>query len=156
MTRTRSDCLALDANDALAPLRDAFSLPENVIYLDGNSLGALPKTTSARLQQVVQDEWGRDLIGSWNSAGWIDLARRIGDKIATLVGAGPGELIVGDSTSVNLYKALKAAVTLTDPAATRRRRIVSERSNFPTDLYIAASGAREWREARYTRRAAVT
>ena len=143
MTCTRSDCLALDANDALAPLRDAFSLPEGVIYLDGNSLGALPKTTSARLQQVVHDEWGRDLIRSWNSAGWIDLAQRIGDKIATLVGAGPGELIVGDSTSVNLYKALKAAVTLADPAATRRRRIVSERSNFPTDLYIADSVARE-------------
>ncbi|MDE2626927.1 MAG: kynureninase [Burkholderiales bacterium] len=143
MSHTRIDCLALDAVDALAPLRAAFTLPEGVVYLDGNSLGALPKATPARLQQVVHDEWGHDLIRSWNSAGWIDLAQRIGDKIATLVGAGAGELIVGDSTSVNLYKALKAAVALTGRAATQRRRIVSERSNFPTDLYIADSVARE-------------
>ena len=143
MTATRHDCLELDAGDALAPLRDEFALPQGVIYLDGNSLGALPRATPARLQQLVHDEWGRDLIRSWNAAGWIDLAQRIGDKIATLVGAGANELIVGDSTSVNLYKALKAAITLMDARAPRRRRIVSERSNFPTDLYIADSVARE-------------
>ncbi|HEX7441274.1 MAG TPA: kynureninase, partial [Caldimonas sp.] len=101
---TRSDCSALDARDALAPLRDEFALPDGVIYFDGNSLGALPKATPARVQRLVQDEWGRGLIRSWNSAGWIDLAERVGDKIATLVGAGEHELIVGDSTSVNLYK----------------------------------------------------
>ncbi len=143
MTTTRNDCLALDANDALAPLRDEFMLPEGVIYLDGNSLGVLPKATPARLQQVVHDEWGRDLIRSWNSAGWIDLAQRIGNKIATLVGAGTNELIVGDSTSVNLYKVLKGAITLIGLDAPQRRVIVSERSNFPTDLYIADSVARE-------------
>ena len=143
MTTTRTDCLALDANDALRSLRDEFLLPEGVIYLDGNSLGVLPKATPARLQQVVHDEWGRDLIRSWNTAGWIDLAQRIGDKIAWLVGAGAGEVSVGDSTSVNLYKALKAAITLIGVGAPRRRFIVSERSNFPTDLYIADSVARE-------------
>ncbi len=141
MTTTRADCLALDAADPLAPLRDEFALPDGVIYLDGNSLGALPRATPARLAQVAQHEWGVDLIRSWNSAGWISLAQRIGDKIATLVGAGAGELIVADSTSVNLYKALKSALLLGAPSATRRF-IVSERSNFPTDLYIADSVAR--------------
>ena len=142
MTTTRQNCAELDAADALAPLRGEFLLPDGVIYLDGNSLGVLPKATPARIAQVVQHEWGNDLIRSWNTAGWIDLAQRIGDKIARLVGAGPGELIVGDSTSVNLYKALKSAVTLGRPSAARRC-IVSERSNFPTDLYIADSVARE-------------
>ena len=145
---TRQDCLALDRDDPLAPLRDAFVLPDGVIYLDGNSLGALPKTTAPRLQQVLQDEWGRDLIRSWNSAGWIDLAQRIGNKIAPLVGAGASELIVGDSTSVNLYKVLSVAVALVKADAAmpgahgQRRLIVSERSNFPTDLYIADTIAR--------------
>ncbi len=146
-TTTRQDCLALDRDDPLAPLRDAFALPAGVIYLDGNSLGALPKATAQRIQQVMQDEWGRDLIRSWNSAGWIDLAQRIGNKIAPLVGAGANELTVGDSTSVNLYKVLSAAVELVraDAAkvnARQRRLIVSERSNFPTDLYIADTIAR--------------
>ena len=145
---TRQDCLALDRDDPLAPLRDAFVLPDGVIYLDGNSLGALPKTTAPRLQQVLQNEWGRDLIRSWNRAGWIDLAQRIGNKIAPLVGAGAFELIVGDSTSVNLYKVLSAAVALVKADAAmlnadgQRRLIVSERSNFPTDLYIADTIAR--------------
>ena len=140
---TRHDCLALDANDALAGLRHAFALPEGLIYLDGNSLGALPKATAARIQQLVQDEWGRDLIRSWNTAGWIDLAQRIGNKIAPLVGAGANELIVGDSTSVNLYKVLSSALAMVRAdAAPQRRRIVSERSNFPTDLYIADTIAR--------------
>jgi kynureninase len=134
----RQHCTALDEADPLAALRDQFTLPEGVIYLDGNSLGALPKATPARIQQVMADEWGRDLIRSWNTAGWIDLAQRIGNSIAPLVGAGPDELIVGDSTSVNLYKALSAAVTMVRAdASPQRRRIVSERSNFPTDLYIA-------------------
>ena len=142
MTTTRQDCVTLDVNDALALLRDEFLLPEGVIYLDGNSLGVLPKATPARIAQVVQHEWGTDLIRSWNTAGWIDLAQRIGDKIAWLIGAGPAQVSVGDSTSVNLYKALKAAVLLRT-AAPRRKYIVSERSNFPTDLYIADSVARE-------------
>jgi kynureninase len=140
---TRQDCLALDANDRLAGLRDHFTLPPGVIYLDGNSLGALPRATAARMEQVVQQEWGRGLIGSWNSAGWIDLSQRLGDKIAPLIGAAAGEVTVGDSTSVNLFKVLSAAIALQHDAAPQRKVILSERSNFPTDLYIADTLARE-------------
>ena len=143
----RDECLALDAADRLAPLRAQFALQDvddrQIIYLDGNSLGALPEATAARVQQVVRDEWGRDLIRSWNSAGWITLSQRIGDKIARLVGAAPGELIVADSTSANLYKVLNAAVALVTIDAPDRRRIVSERTNFPSDVYIADTVARE-------------
>ncbi|MES2991129.1 MAG: kynureninase [Pseudomonadota bacterium] len=142
MTTTRQDCIALDAADPLAPLRKEFALPDGVIYLDGNSLGALPKATAARVQQVVQDEWGTGLIRSWNTAGWIDLAQRLGEKIGKLVGAGANELIVADSTSTNLYKALSSAITLQQRDAPGRDLIVSERSNFPTDLYIAETLAR--------------
>ena len=140
---TRQDCLALDAHDALAPLREQFSLPEGLIYLDGNSLGVLPKTAAARVQQVVTQEWGVGLIGSWNSAGWMDLPQRLGDKIARMVGAGEGELVVTDSTSVNLFKVLSAAIDICRADAPQRRVILSERSNFPTDLYIAESLARQ-------------
>jgi kynureninase len=139
----RQDALALDAADPLAPLRNQFSLPAGVIYLDGNSLGVLPKTTAARVQQVVQQEWGVDLIRSWNSAGWIDLSQRVGDKIASLVGAHKNELVVADSTSVNLFKVLSAALGITRTTSTQRTRIVSERTNFPTDLYIADSLAKQ-------------
>jgi kynureninase len=131
---TRDDCLALDARDPLAPLRAQFDIPDGLIYLDGNSLGVLPKATPARVAEAVRDEWGRGLIGSWNAAGWIELPRRLGDKVARLVGARPGEVVVADSTSVNLYKVLSAAIAL---APRGRRSIVSERHNFPTDLYIA-------------------
>src|SRR5689334_1464974 len=103
---TRDDALALDAADPLAPLRELFALPDGLVYLDGNSLGALPKATAERVQRTIADEWGRGLIGSWNDAGWIDLPVRIGDGIAPLVGARPGEVVVADSTSVNLYKVL--------------------------------------------------
>ncbi len=144
MTMTRDDALALDTADPLAPLRAQFDLPAGTIYLDGNSLGALPRTAAARVQQVVAGEWGRGLIGSWNSAGWMTLAARIGDKIATLVGAGPGELVVADSTSINLYKALSAALAIQRDDAPARRTIVSERRNFPTDLYIAQSLAHQF------------
>ena len=142
MPLTRNDCAALDAADALAPLREQFALPAGTIYLDGNSLGALPRATATRLQQAVADEWGRGLIGSWNHAGWMHLPQRVGDKVARLVGAAPGELVVADSTSVNLYKVLSAALTIQHADAPQRRVIVSERSNFPTDLYIAQSLAR--------------
>ncbi|GAB4561939.1 MAG: kynureninase [Rhizobacter sp.] len=140
---TRHDCLALDAQDPLAALRDQFDLPAGVIYLDGNSLGVLPRSTAARVQQVVQQEWGEGLIRSWNTAGWIDLPQRVGNKIAKLVGAGDGELVVADSTSVNLFKVLSAALRIVKADAPSRKCIVSERSNFPTDLYIAESLARE-------------
>ena len=140
---TRDDALALDAADPLAPLREQFAVPPGVIYLDGNSLGVLPKTVAARLQQVVQDEWGTGLIRSWNSAGWMDLPQRVGDKIARLVGAGAGQLVVADSTSVNLFKVLSAALTLSAADAPQRKTVLSERSNFPTDLYIAEALCRE-------------
>ncbi len=140
---TRNDALALDAQDTLAPLREQFELPPGVLYLDGNSLGVLPKATAARVQQVVTQEWGVDLIRSWNSAGWIHLPQRVGDKIARLVGAAPGELVVADSTSVNLFKVLSAALSITAEDAPQRKTILSERSNFPTDLYIAEALCRE-------------
>ncbi|HEY1091141.1 MAG TPA: aminotransferase class V-fold PLP-dependent enzyme, partial [Burkholderiaceae bacterium] len=140
---SREDAVARDRDDPLRPLRELFALPENMIYLDGNSLGALPKATAARVQEVVQAEWGAQLIQSWNSAGWIDLPGRIGDKIARLIGAGPGEVMVADSTSLNLYKVLSTALRIQKADAPKRRLIVSERSNFPTDLYIAESLAAE-------------
>jgi kynureninase len=136
---TRDACAARDAADPLAPLREQFTLPSGVIYLDGNSLGVLPAATAARAQQVISEQWGRGLIRSWNDAGWIDLPRRVGDKIARLVGARAGELVVADSTSVNLYKVLSAALRIAMASSPERRVVVSERSNFPTDLYIAES-----------------
>jgi kynureninase len=140
---TLDEARALDAHDALAPLRAQFSIPSGVLYLDGNSLGVLPKSVPERVAQVVRQEWGEGLIRSWNSAGWIDLPQRVGDKIARLVGARPGELVVADSTSVNLFKVLAAALSITVADAPARRVILSERSNFPTDLYIAEALARE-------------
>ncbi|MGZ5237309.1 MAG: kynureninase, partial [Caldimonas sp.] len=138
---SRDEALALDAADPLAALRDEFALPAGVVYLDGNSLGALPKRTAARVEETIAGEWGRGLIRSWNTAGWIDLSRQVGDGVASLVGAGPGEISVGDSTSVNLFKALSAAAALQKADAPARTTLLSERSNFPTDLYIAESVA---------------
>src|SRR5262245_4069103 len=96
---TRDELAALDAADPLARHRDAFALPHDVIYLDGNSLGPLPRLTARRLAAVAEREWGDGLIRSWNAAGWIDLPVVVGDKIARLIGAGPGEVVVADSTS---------------------------------------------------------
>ena len=107
---TRNDCLALDAQDTLAPLRDQFALPEGVIYLDGNSLGARPKASLERAQAVIAEEWGNGLIRSWNSAGWRDLPQRLGDRLASLIGAGDDEVVVTDTTSINLFKVLGAAL----------------------------------------------
>jgi kynureninase len=135
---TRADCARLDDTDALAPLRDQFQLPDETIYLDGNSLGPLPITVAARLQRVVAHEWGTNLIGSWNSADWMRLPHTVGNKIGSLLGAGDGELIVTDSTSVNLFKVLDVAASISGGA---RDVILSERDNFPTDLYIAGSVA---------------
>jgi kynureninase len=140
---TLTDCRALDARDVLRPLRDHFVLPEGVIYLDGNSLGVLPKSAAARVAEVITREWGQDLIRAWNSAGWFTLPQRLGDKIASLIGAGPGEVVATDSTSVNLYKVLSAALGMAAEDAPARKVIVSERSNFPTDLYIAEGLCRE-------------
>ena len=121
-----------DANDPLAAFRERFALPEGVIYLDGNSLGALPSATTERLSATVKDEWGEGLITSWNAAGWVSAPQRIGDKIARLIRAGEGEVIACDSTSVNVFKVLTAALSL-NPA---RTTILSESGNFPTDVYM--------------------
>ncbi len=140
---TLDECRQLDAADPLAPLRDQFMLPAGVIYLDGNSLGVLPKAAPARIAEVVTKEWGEGLIRAWNSAGWFDLPQRLGDKLACLVGAAAGELVCTDSTSINLYKVLFAAMSQALAKPGRRRIVLSERSNFPTDLYIAESLCRE-------------
>jgi kynureninase len=140
----RSDCDHLDCEDPLARLRDQFTLPPNKIYLDGNSLGVLPRATAQRVAEVVQREWGEHRIESWNTAHWIDLPQRVGNKLARLVGAGPNELVAADSTSVNLFKVLSAALSMVQGADNAQRRVIlSERDNFPTDLYIAESLARE-------------
>jgi kynureninase len=143
---TRDTCLTLDCSDPLAGMRAQFATDaadaKGVIYLDGNSLGMLPRTTAGRVRKVVEDEWGCDLVGSWNTAGWFSLSRRVADKMAPLVGVGPGEIEVADSTSVNLYKALSAAMWIA-AADSRSRVLLSERTNFPADLYIAETIARE-------------
>jgi kynureninase len=127
----------LDRADPLAAIRDRFVLPDGVIYLDGNSLGPLAKAARARIAEVVEREWGQGLIRSWNEAHWIEAPLRVGDKIARLIGARPGEVVVADSTSVNLHKLLVAALR-TRPG---RTTILSETGNFPTDLYVAEGAA---------------
>jgi len=131
-TVTLEDARALDATDPLAARRDDFLLPEGVIYLDGNSLGALPKATPAALADVATRQWGDRLIRSWNE-GWIDAPQRIGAKIAPLIGAAADSVIIGDTTSTHLFKALVAALR-SNPA---RHTVLSEAGNFPTDLHIA-------------------
>lgn len=143
MTTTLQDCRALDAADPLRPLRQLFTLPDGVIYLDGNSLGPLPRATAQRVAHAVAEEWGQSLIRSWNSAGWFEAPQRVGDKIATLIGAGPGEVVATDGTSINLYKVLSAALGMAAQDRPGRTIVLSERSNFPTDLYIAESLCRE-------------
>jgi kynureninase len=122
----------LDANDPLRGFRDEFQLREGLIYLDGNSLGALPKSTAPRMAETVVREWGDGLITSWLGAEWVTAPRRVGDKIGALLGARPGEVIVADSTSVNIFKALAAALSL----LSGRSVILSEATNFPTDVYM--------------------
>ncbi|MGB0632813.1 MAG: kynureninase [Alphaproteobacteria bacterium] len=124
---------ALDREDPLAPFRDQFDLPEGVIYLDGNSLGPLPRRTLARLIDVAREEWGQSLIRAWNDHDWIAAPQRIGDKIATIIGAERGEVVAADSTSVNLFKLMAAACGL----RADRRVILTETGNFPTDIYMA-------------------
>jgi kynureninase len=138
---TRDEALALDAADPLAVHRQAFALPPDVIYLDGNSLGALPRATSARVHEVIEREWGEGLIRSWNDAHWTEAPRRVGAKIARLIGAQADEVICADSTSVNIFKVLATALALAGArpqVSTQGRRVtLSERGNFPTDLYVA-------------------
>jgi len=137
---SRADVLALDAGDELAAIRDLFHLPDGVVYLDGHSLGPLPRAAAARVREVVGTEWGDGLVRSWNTHGWISLPDRVAAKIAALVGAAPDEVAVADSTSVNLFKLLAGAARL----RSERGVVLSETGNFPTDLY-AVTGAAETR-----------
>jgi kynureninase len=137
MRGTLDEVRALDDADRLRGFRDRFVLPDGVIYLDGNSLGALPRAAIARQREMVEEEWGSELIRSWNSRGWIEAPKRIGARIAPLIGAKANEVIVADSTSVNLFKLIVAAAAL----APDRRQLLSEAGNFHTDLHIAAGAA---------------
>jgi kynureninase len=128
----RDQCLALDAQDPLRAFKDEFVLPEGVIYLVGNSLGALPKRTAERMRRAVEDEWGGQLVGGWNHAGWYDLPLTLGDRLAPLIGAGPGQVVVGNTTSIAIFQAVAAALRLRPD----RRVIVSDAQNFPTDHYM--------------------
>lgn len=130
---TRGEARARDADDRFAGYRARFALPDGVTYLDGNSLGALPAATPARMRSAVEQEWGAGLIRSWNDAGWIDAPGRVAARIAPLIGAEADEVIAADSTSINLYKLLMAALA----ARPGRRVILTEPGNFPTDLYMA-------------------
>jgi kynureninase len=129
----RDEARALDASDPLAFARERFRLPDGLIYLDGNSLGALPKAALAALARTAEGQWGEDLIASWNKHGWIDWPTRIATKLAAIVGAKPNELLIADSTSVCLFKLLAAAAR----ARRSRETILSQNRNFPTDLYVA-------------------
>ncbi len=130
---TREDAEALDREDELAAFRERFVLPDGVIYLDGNSLGPLPKATKARLAKVIEQQWGQSLIRSWTEHRWIDLQFRVGEKIGQLTGAEAGTTVVADSTSVNLFKLLAAALD----RRPGRKVILTEKGNFPSDLYVA-------------------
>jgi kynureninase len=137
------DCRALDAQDPLRELRDLFTLPDGVNYLVGNSLCVMPRSAPERVARAVTGEWGKGLIRSWNDAGWFTLPQRLGDKIGTLIGAQPGETVATDSTSINLYKVLSAALHIAAREHPERKVVRSERDNFPTDLYIAQSLCKE-------------
>jgi kynureninase len=123
----------MDEQDSLAHLRSRFELPENKVYLDGNSLGALPRGVASRIDRVVREEWGDDLIASWNVHDWIGLPARVGDRIGRLIGAAPGQVVCADSISINLFKLLAAALSMQH----NRNVILSLKDNFPTDLYMA-------------------
>ena len=133
MSITRNDCLGRDAKDAFAAKRDLFSLPKGVIYLDGNSLGALPKNVSKRVTAAVEQQWGETLVKSWNEHGWFHLPQKIGNRLARLIGAEPDSVTVGDSISVNLFKILSAAVV----HKRDRKIILTDSGNFPSDIYVA-------------------
>jgi len=132
MTRNRDDVKALDASDPLASVRDRFAMPSGVLYLDGNSLGPLSVKARDGLDRAINDEWGTGLIRSWNDAGWFEMPLKLGDRIGALVGAAPGQVVCCDSTSINIFKTLHAALGLRP----ERRVILSEADSFPTDLYM--------------------
>ncbi len=132
MQINRGKAEELDGRDPLGDFRDEFVLRPGLIYLDGNSLGPMHASVRERMRACIEDEWANDLIASWNTAGWYDMPLRLGARIAPLIGAGANDVVVTDSTSINLFKVLAAAIRL-NPG---RKIIVSERSNFPTDLYM--------------------
>jgi kynureninase len=136
-TISLTDIEALDAHDPLAHCRERFQLPEGVIYLDGNSLGAMPKSVPPRMSRAIEQEWAVGLIRSWNDADWYPAPQRVGGRIAKLIGAKSDEVIVADSISVNLFKVLVAALRMRPG----RKRILGETGNFPTDVYIASGVA---------------
>ena len=138
MVTSRADAAALDAASPLRERRELFDLPDGVVYLDGNSLGALPRNVAPRMQEVITREWGTGLISSWNTADWVGLWRRVGAKIAPLIGVSGDDVHVGDSTTVTLFKTLTAAARLRP----RHRVVVLEPTTFPTDGYVAAGVAR--------------
>ncbi len=133
---TREQCLYWDQEDELKKFKDEFALPEGVIYLDGNSLGARPKKSLAVAQHIISQEWGEDLINSWNKADWWGLPTRLGDKVAKLIGAEKGEVVISDSTTLNLFKVLSAAVKIQADKFPEHKIIVAEKDAFPTDIYI--------------------
>jgi kynureninase len=135
----RADCAVMDRDDPLASMRDRFILPEGVIYLDGNSLGPVPKAVPARVARMIEQEWGRNLITGWLADGWMEKPLVLGDRVARLIGAGPGEVAVVDTTSINLFKLLASALRLRPG----RKVILSNHENFPTDLYMA-QGLSDW------------
>ena len=141
-------CQQLDAADPLAAMKQRFALPDNTIYLDGNSLGARPKTANARAQAVVEQEWEQDLISSWNKNNWWNLSLDIGNKVGKLVGAHADEVAVTDTTSGNLFKVLATALRIQSEASGERKIILAEREAFPTDLYII-QGMAEWLQQGY-------
>jgi kynureninase len=132
VTINLTDCQNFDQLDPLSHCRDSFVLPEEILYLDGNSLGAMPKALPLHLQSCLQNEWSADLVKAWNSAGWAKMSVTLGDRIAELVGAGEGQIVVCDSTSINLYKAIHAALALRPD----RKTVLTLADNFPTDLYM--------------------
>lgn len=137
-TIDRAACAARDASDPLAHVRERFVIPPGLVYLDGNSLGALPKQTAGRLATVVEKEWGQGLVRSWLDAQWMEAPRRVGAKLAALVGAGADEVVVAESTSVCLFKVLCAALVMRPD----RTVVLTEEENFHSDLYVAAAAAR--------------
>ncbi|MFL6789811.1 MAG: kynureninase [Bradyrhizobium sp.] len=129
---SRDACVALDLRDPLRHLRDRFTIPDGVIYLDGNSLGPMPRAAASVLNRTIEQEWGHDLVRSWNSAGWFDMPVQLGDRVGALLGAAPGQTLVCDTTSINLFKAIHAAIGLRPD----RDVVIAEDAAFPTDLYV--------------------
>jgi len=135
----RTEAASLDERHQATDLRERFALPDGVVYLDGNSLGALPRAVPAAVRDAVEQQWGRDLITSWNMHGWWDAPARVGDAVGRIVGAAPGQVVVGDSTSVRLHQVLHAAAGLRPD----RRVVLADPDTFPTDLYVLDGVARQ-------------